>query len=62
VTPDREQLLDELGLCYVRAALNQLLADPQALQENADVSGQERRRRKGLKRGDHTPIPATEAT
>jgi len=62
VEPDREEMLDELGRCFVRAALNRLLADPDGMTKNADVSGQERRRRKGRNGADNTPLPATETS
>lgn len=59
---EREQLLDSIARCFARAAVDAVLADPTLLQENAAASDQEQQRRKGLKRGDDTPIRATEAT
>ena len=55
-----DELVDELARCYVRAALNQLLAASQ--NESAAESGQDQRRREGTNGADHTPLPPPEAT
>jgi len=44
-TANREQLLDELARCYMRAALNQLLAEHE--NKNADGHLELPRRREG---------------
>lgn len=58
----REQLLDELARCYMRAALNALLADPEAVNKSAAESGQEQRRREVTKRGKRTSIQQAVST
>lgn len=55
-----DELIDELARCYVRAALNELLANPE--NKNADVSGQEDVGVKGRNKRDHTLLRATPTT
>jgi hypothetical protein len=60
VTPaEREALLDEIGKCYARAAVDALLAEPQVLNKNA--AEQKQRRREGAVR-DTTPARPPDAT
>jgi hypothetical protein len=58
----REQLLDELARCYMRAALNALLADPEAVNKSAAESGQEQRRREVPKCGKSTALRQASST
>ena len=62
MTAEREHLLDEIARCFARAAVDSLLDDPTLFQENADVSGQDQRRRKGSTGVEDTAIPPAEAT
>ena len=62
MTSERERLLDELGLCFVRQALEELLADPNSTNESAAEDGQSQRRREGDNRGKHNEPSAQNAT
>lgn len=50
-----DELIDELARCYVRAALNELLANQN---KSAAESNQEQQRREGSTDAKHTPICA----
>jgi hypothetical protein len=53
VTPTRQQLLDQLALCYVEAALERLLAESE--QEKARIDRASKQdQTKGELRAEHT--------
>ena len=59
VEPDREQLLDELGRCFMRAALNRLLAGQEENGDELTRQVQPRRRERNNKRDDYNRTPPT---
>lgn len=54
-----ERLVDELARCYVRAALNQLLADQKENGDELTGQVQPRRRERNNKRDDYNRAPPT---
>jgi hypothetical protein len=64
VTPSREQMIDEFLRSLAHLAVDELLANPDGIKENADVSGQEdvganRINKRTINRADSTTLLAS---